>query len=151
MLQARKMRLPVSNFEVKIVLSISLRGSLLKPRTVKRLQDNNQAACQQTFPKVSKRLHLFSGRQIIEKRGAYASREIEICRSSASSNVPRPQPTHRDFQFPSPARVWSVIQFTSQVFPPSSENDCSKCGTFVSVFDQINRTIIILPFNVSCA
>jgi hypothetical protein len=28
----------------------------------------------------------------------------------------------------SPTRVWSVIQFTSQVLPPSSEKDCSKCG-----------------------
>lgn len=26
----------------------------------------------------------------------------------------------------SPVRVWSVIQFTSHVLPPSSENDCSK-------------------------
>ncbi len=26
------------------------------------------------------------------------------------------------------SRVWSVIQFTSQVAPPSTENDCSKWG-----------------------
>src|SRR5229473_1518425 len=46
-------------------------------------------------------------------------------------------------------RVWSVIQFTSQVLPPSSENDCSKWGEFVVVSAQINRTRIALPFNVS--
>ncbi len=37
---------------------------------------------------------------------------------------------HCEFSFASLTRVWSVIQFTSQVLPPSSENDCSKCGTF---------------------
>jgi hypothetical protein len=48
-------------------------------------------------------------------------------------------------------RVWSVIQFTSQVLPPSSVNACSKWGTLVSVFDQINRMKISLSFNVSWA
>src|SRR5260370_25440972 len=43
-------------------------------------------------------------------------------------------------------RVWSVIQFTSQVLPPSSEKDCSKWGEFVLVFDQIIRTRLALPF-----
>jgi hypothetical protein len=43
-------------------------------------------------------------------------------------------------------RVWSVIQFTSHVLPPSSENDCSKWGESVSVFDQRNRTKTDLPF-----
>jgi hypothetical protein len=33
-------------------------------------------------------------------------------------------------------RVWSVIQFTSQVWPPSSEKDCSKWGVSVLIFDQ---------------
>lgn len=32
--------------------------------------------------------------------------------------------------------VWSVIQFTSQVLPPSSEKDCSKWGVSVVVFVQ---------------
>jgi hypothetical protein len=36
--------------------------------------------------------------------------------------------------------VWSVIQFTSQVLPPSSENACSKWGDFVAIFDQTKRT-----------
>ena len=45
----------------------------------------------------------------------------------------------RAFADASPTRVWSVIQFTSQVLPPSSENDCSKCGILVLVFDQIKR------------
>jgi hypothetical protein len=53
------MRLPVSNLKIEIVLSVSLCGSLLKGGNVKRLQDNNQAARQQIFPKVSKRIHLF--------------------------------------------------------------------------------------------
>jgi len=30
-------------------------------------------------------------------------------------------------------RVCSVIQFTSQVFPPSGEYDCSKCGALLVV------------------
>src|ERR1700704_3033260 len=42
-------------------------------------------------------------------------------------------------------RVWSVIQLTSQVLPPSSEKDCSKCGVSVLVFVQINRTRTDLP------
>jgi hypothetical protein len=53
------MRLPVPNLEIKIVLPVSLRGGLLNARTVKRLHGNNQAARQQIFPKVSKRIHLF--------------------------------------------------------------------------------------------
>src|SRR5216683_4690016 len=42
-------------------------------------------------------------------------------------------------------RVWSVIQFTSQVLPPSSENDCSKWAEFGVMFDQTNRTRMALP------
>src|SRR5689334_2077464 len=45
--------------------------------------------------------------------------------------------------------TWSVIQFTSHVLPPSSENACSKCGAFVPIFDQINRTKTALPFHIS--
>ncbi len=33
-------------------------------------------------------------------------------------------------------RVWSVIQFTSQVFPPSSEKACSKCADVRVMPDQ---------------
>jgi ketosteroid isomerase-like protein len=33
--------------------------------------------------------------------------------------------------------TWSVIQFTSHVFPPSSEYDCSKCGELVVVAVQV--------------
>ena len=33
-------------------------------------------------------------------------------------------------------RVWSLIQFTSQVFPPSSENACSKCAEVRVISDQ---------------
>src|SRR5258705_4113854 len=42
-------------------------------------------------------------------------------------------------------RVWSVIQLTSQVLPPSSENDCSKCGVSVLVFVQTSRHRMDLP------
>jgi hypothetical protein len=35
--------------------------------------------------------------------------------------------------------VWSVIQFVSQVFPPSVEKACSKCGESVVTPDQTNR------------
>ena len=55
----------------------------------------------------------------------------------------------RSFWGASSTRVWSVIQFTSQVLPPSSENACSKCGLLVSVFDQMKRTKIDLPSKVS--
>ena len=52
---------------------------------------------------------------------------------------------------PSLTRVWSVIQFTSQVLPPSSENDCSKWGVFVVMFVQTNRIKMVLPLIVSWA
>src|SRR5260370_16583782 len=42
-------------------------------------------------------------------------------------------------------RVWSVIQLTSQVLPPSSENDCSKWAEFGVMPDQTNRTRMALP------
>lgn len=36
----------------------------------------------------------------------------------------------------SAARVTSDIQFTSQVFPPSTENACSKCAELAVMLDQ---------------
>ena len=48
-------------------------------------------------------------------------------------------------------RVWSVIQFTSQVLPPLSENDCSKWGVFVVMFVQANRIMMLFPFSMSWA
>jgi hypothetical protein len=48
-------------------------------------------------------------------------------------------------------RVWSVIQFTSQVLPPSAENDCSKWGDAESSPVQSNRTKMLLSSKVSCA
>src|ERR1700676_1115947 len=51
----------------------------------------------------------------------------------------------------SSTRVWSVIQFTSQVLPPSSENDCSKWGEFVVMSVQTNRINTLLSLIVSCA
>jgi hypothetical protein len=49
----------------------------------------------------------------------------------------------------SATRVSSAIQFTSHVFPPSSEKACSKC-TDVAVMSEITkRTKIAFPRNVS--
>ena len=60
---------------------------------------------------------------------------------------------HKGIQFAfsaaSGTRVWSVIQFTSQVWPPSSEKDCSKWGVFVLIFVQSYRTKMVLPWIVS--
>jgi hypothetical protein len=41
MLKPRKMRLPVPNLEIEIVLAVSLRCCLLKARALKRLHGNN--------------------------------------------------------------------------------------------------------------
>ncbi len=45
--------------------------------------------------------------------------------------------------------VWSVIQFTSQVLPPSPENACSKCGVLVLSRVHSKRTKMSFPFSVS--
>ncbi len=55
----------------------------------------------------------------------------------------------RAFSDSSFARVTFEIQFTSQVLPPSSENDCSKWAEFGVMSDQTYRVRIVLPFNVS--
>ena len=52
----------------------------------------------------------------------------------------------RDSSF---TRVSIAIQFTSQVFPPSSENDCSKRQELGVTSDITKRTKIALPFSVS--
>jgi predicted ATPase len=49
----------------------------------------------------------------------------------------------------SPAGANSMIQFVSQVWPPSAENACSQRGSGVSICDQTKRTRIGLPSNVS--
>src|SRR6185312_5578280 len=46
-------------------------------------------------------------------------------------------------------RVSVAIQFTSQVFPPSPEKDCSNRQEFSPVSEITNRTRIVLPFQVS--
>src|SRR5262245_34150872 len=46
-------------------------------------------------------------------------------------------------------RVSIAIQFTSQVFPPSSENDCSKRQEFGVMSEIRKRTKIARPLNVS--
>jgi hypothetical protein len=47
-------------------------------------------------------------------------------------------------------RVTFEIQFTSQVLPPSSENDCSKWAAFGVMSDQTYRVSIVLPFILLC-
>src|SRR5262245_12659612 len=47
------------------------------------------------------------------------------------------------------ARVKSIVQFVSQVSPPSSEKACSQRGVEVVMPDQMNRTRIGRPSNVS--
>jgi len=53
--------------------------------------------------------------------------------------------SHRGLSGESLIRVWSVIQFTSQVLPPSSEYDCSKWAEFAVMSDQTYRIKIIWP------
>src|SRR5215467_10892763 len=50
---------------------------------------------------------------------------------------------------PSFIRVSIATQFNSQVFPPSSENDCSKRHEVGVMSEIMNRTKIARPFNVS--
>jgi hypothetical protein len=45
----------------------------------------------------------------------------------------------------------SVVQFVSQVFPPSGENACSQWADVAVIFDQMNRTLTGFPRNVSSA
>jgi hypothetical protein len=49
----------------------------------------------------------------------------------------------------SSTRVSVAIQFSSQVFPPSSENDCSKRHEAGVMSEITNRTKIARPFSVS--
>ena len=55
----------------------------------------------------------------------------------------------RAFPDASSTRVSVAIQFTSQVFPPSSENDCSKRHEVGVMSEITNRTKIPRPFSVS--
>src|SRR5258708_7606029 len=88
--------------------------------------------------------------QILEEAGGRQSSCIQANKSEyshAAHAIPGSvtDSVQRALPDSSLTRVWSVIQFTSQVLPPSSENDCSKWGEFVLVFDQINRTRMALP------
>ena len=49
----------------------------------------------------------------------------------------------------SPAGVKSITQFVSHVSPSSSENACSQRGSDVVTPDQVNRTRMGRPSNVS--
>jgi hypothetical protein len=53
--------------------------------------------------------------------------------------------SHRGLSGESLIRAWFVIQFTSQVLPPSSEYDCSKWAEFAVMSDQTYRIKIIRP------
>lgn len=46
-------------------------------------------------------------------------------------------------------RVNSMIQLVSQVLPPSGENACSQRAESAVMLDQINRTYMLLPSNIS--
>src|SRR5207249_5662567 len=46
-------------------------------------------------------------------------------------------------------RVSTAIQFTSQVLPPSSENDCSNRQEFDVMSEMTNRTRMARPLRVS--
>src|ERR1700719_1688715 len=73
------MRIPGPNLKIKIVLPVSLRCALLNAPTVRRLQDNNQTARQQTSLKVPKWVHLLCpAREITEKYGIDVSWKNEI-------------------------------------------------------------------------
>src|SRR5439155_15562772 len=55
----------------------------------------------------------------------------------------------RAFPDASSTRVSVAIQFTSQVFPPSSENDCSKRHEVGVMSEITKRTKLARPFSVS--
>src|SRR5580700_3975478 len=140
----RDVGLPSANLEIKIVPSVPRRRSVLSARCryARRLllesgdglQNENGAAQQQTSPKMFKRIHSFRNGVLLDVLVTLYAALIGVQRALSDSSL---------------TRVWSVIQFTSQVLPPSFENDCSKWGESVAVPDQTNRTKITLPFNVS--
>src|ERR1700719_225372 len=73
------MRIPGPNLKIKIVLPVSLRCALLNAPTVRRLQDSNQTARQQTSLKVPKWVHLLCpAREVTEKCGIDVSWKNEI-------------------------------------------------------------------------
>src|SRR5580658_4224848 len=116
-------------------------GSLLRQRS-RRLQHEREGAQQQRNLNIFQRVHcvLFSAsRPVMPRRG----RDPLLARERYAAHV------HFPLSGASLARVWSVIQFTSQVLPPSSEKDCSKWGVPVLSFDQSKRTKTVLPLIVS--
>lgn len=123
MQKAREVSFPGANLEVKIVLAVALFPGLVGGRDCK--QNDRQTAQKQTSPQMVKRAPPCS----FERDPLLGEAELQC-----------------DLPDSSLTRTWSVIQLTSQVLPPSSEKDCSKCGESVSVFDQINRTRIDLLF-----
>src|SRR6266849_6159744 len=64
-------------------------------------------------------------------------------RASALERVVRPHCSHTQI------RVSTAIQFTSQVLPPSAENDCSNRQEFDVMSEMTNRTRIVRPLRVS--
>ncbi len=54
-------------------------------------------------------------------------------------------PNRGELRQSSLTRVYLLIQFTSQVFPPSSENACSDCAVSAPILQMENRTSTDLP------
>lgn len=123
MQKARQVSFPGANLGVKIVLAVTLFRGLGGGRD--GMQSDEQAEQEQTSPQMVKRVH----------DSCSLARDPHLGDAELQCDLPASSLT----------RTWSVIQFTSQVFPPSSEKDCSKCGESVSVFDQMNRTRTNLP------
>jgi hypothetical protein len=68
------------------------------------------------------------------RRHATEWQSASLTKPGASAWMANP---HRVFATSSLTRVWSVIQFTSQVFPQSSEKACSKCAELGVMPDQL--------------
>jgi hypothetical protein len=64
---------------------------------------------------------------LIKTRPSQSLRHVVECIAVPPISGPKPATAVQcSLAAASSIRVWSVIQFTSQVFPPSSEKDCSK-------------------------
>ncbi len=68
-----------------------------------------------------------------------AKRSCEMMKPGDDDD-PVPRDVHGDLAVESFIRVSIAIQFTSQVFPPSSENDCSNRSESGVIVETTNRT-----------
>jgi len=122
-------RVPDADFEVEVMLSVVFGSGGFSRERSRRLPDEREGAQQQRSLNIFQRIHhvLFS-----------ASRLVMVGRSRYPLLARELYAAHVHFRLSAAllTRVWSVIQFTSQVWPPSSEKDCSKWGVSVLIFDQ---------------